>query len=138
MENRNKLIPRLIAGAVGVGGLVLVFVFQRTDVLPSQADRYFHFSVNRFLRILLNDACMLLVLHALFADKKVLRLAVAMQIVDLFLLLPLYLALKLSLEGASELSSPFLSQLHRLIVHPTLMILLIPAVYYQKIVLKRT
>lgn len=129
---------RVIAGAAGVSGLALVFLFQRLDVLAFltgvQGSPDLHFGVNRFIRIFLNDAFMLLVLYALFCDIRVLRLAIWIQLIDLFLLFPVYLAFKLTLEGASEISSPFLSQLHRLIVHPTLLILLIPAIYYQRLV----
>nr|WP_262899620.1 exosortase F system-associated protein [Chryseosolibacter histidini] len=95
-----------------------------------------HFSINRLARIFLNDIFMLLVLYALFADTRILKLALWVQVIDLLVLLPLYLVVKLSLEGDSEISSPFLSQFHRLIVNPTLMILIIPAVYYQRLARK--
>ena len=75
---------------------------------------------------------MLLILWAWFKDPFVTRLAIWIQLIDVFILLPVYLYFKLSMEGISEISMPVLSQLHRLIVNPTLMILLIPAVYFQK------
>lgn len=114
-----------------------MYLFQRTDVLGLITQEQFspamHFSVNRLTRIFLNDIFMLLVLYGLFADTRILKLALWVQAIDLLVLLPVYLVVKLSLEGDSEISSPFLSQFHRLIVNPTLMILIIPAVYYQRI-----
>ena len=138
MEIRNNVTIRVILGVIALAGLAVVFMVQRLDLFALLSGRQFsaelHFAINRTLRIFFNDAFMLLFIYALFADRKVIRLAVGIQILDLFVLFPIYLGLKLSLEGASELSSPFLSQFHRLIVNPTLMILLIPAVYYQKII----
>ena len=124
--------------ACGLAGLTMVFVFQQSGlfIAPfiSKADNpNIYFSVNRTLRVLLNDVSMLLLIAGWFNSKPVIKLAVAIQIVDLLVLLPLYLSLKLSIEGDKEISSPLLSQLHRLIVNPTLMILLIPAVYFQRL-----
>lgn len=140
MEHGQGLITRVVIGAAGVAGLALVFLFQRTDVLGLISQTHFspemHFSINRLVRIFLNDIFMLLVLFALFIDTRILKLALWVQTIDLLVLLPLYLAIKLSLEGDSEISSPFLSQFHRLIVNPTLMILIIPAVYYQRLAKK--
>jgi hypothetical protein len=59
-------------------------------------------------------------------------LAVFIQLIDLVVLLPIYLLIKLAMEGDEEISSPLLSQFHRLIVNPTLMILLLPAIYFQR------
>jgi exosortase F-associated protein len=136
LEPGTAIIKRIAAGAIGVAGLALVFVLQRTDVLELVTDHRFsaeiHFTVNRFSRILFNDAFMLMVLYGLFSDTKILKLALWIQLIDLFILFPVYLLAKLLWEGDAEISSPFLSQFHRLIVNPTLMILLIPAVYYQK------
>ena len=141
MEIGTDIVKRIALGVSAIIGLAVVFMVQHIDLLGEiTATKYssgLHFTVNRMLRIFFNDACMLLFIHALFHDRNVLRLAIYIQVIDLFVLFPLYLALKLPFEGASELSSPFLSQLHRLIVNPTLMILLIPAVYYQKFIQKR-
>ncbi|MFN7791875.1 MAG: hypothetical protein ACK5NM_04935, partial [Cyclobacteriaceae bacterium] len=84
----------------------------------------------------LNDFFMLLLLAGWFRSRSVLQLAFAVQLIDFFLLLPVYLLVKLNLEGDVEISSPLLSQFHRLIVNPTLMILLIPAVYFQRFIKK--
>ncbi|MFM8912145.1 MAG: hypothetical protein ACKOE6_04365 [Flammeovirgaceae bacterium] len=122
--------------AAAVAGLAAVFVFQQANWLqalisPAQNPNLF-FVVQRVLRVLLNDACMTLLLVGWFASRNVFKMALILQAIDLFILLPVYLAIKLSIEGNSEISSPLLSQFHRLIVNPTLLILLIPAVYFQR------
>ncbi len=132
-----KQSPKRIAFLVlGVAGLAFVYLFQRTDALgwlcQCQAGANVHFIFNKSLRLVLNDLLMLVIIYAWFKDSAVTKLALWVQLVDMFLLLPLYLILKLLLEGDSEISSPLLSQMHRLIVNPTLMILIIPAIYFQR------
>lgn len=127
---------RLMMMVAAVAGLALVFLFQEVDVLnvcgSCTFHPYTHFVVKKTLRVALNDTLMLLFIHALFRDPSVTRLAWYVQLVDTLVLLPAYLIIKLTYEGDGELSMPLLSQLHRLIVNPTLMVLLIPAVYYQR------
>ncbi|HMJ67980.1 MAG TPA: hypothetical protein VK508_03760 [Cyclobacteriaceae bacterium] len=123
--------------AIAIGGLAMVFLFQNADVLDLLCgDCSFHpytrFVVKKTLRVFLNDSFMLLFIHALFRDPSVTKLAWYIQLADTLILLPLYLFIKLSYEGDAEISIPLLSQFHRLIVNPTLMVLLIPAVYYQR------
>ncbi|MEI9919974.1 MAG: hypothetical protein WDO14_14430 [Bacteroidota bacterium] len=127
---------RLTMMAIAIVGLALVFLFQRVDILKICGSctfhPYTHFVVKKLLRVVLNDSFMLLFIHALFQDRSVTRLAWYIQLVDTLVLLPVYLVIKLNYEGDAEISIPLLSQLHRLIVNPTLMVLLIPAVYYQR------
>jgi exosortase F-associated protein len=137
METRLHPFERLGYALVASLGVALMFIFQHVDFLGVFASQNFnpslHFIVNRTVRILVNDLSMILLIHAIFADPRVVRLAFFIQVIDLFVLFPIYLALKLPTEGPSELSSPFLSQFHRLIVNPTLMIVLIPAIIFQKV-----
>lgn len=132
---------RVGAIALAIAGLGLIYVFQYTDFLSLTTGRAFaeeyHFIFNRMTRIVVNDSCMLLLIYAVFRDQKAVRLAFYIQLIDLFLLFPVYLLLKLPNEGVSELSSPFLSQFHRLIVNPTLMVLLIGGIYYQRLDINR-
>jgi exosortase F-associated protein len=132
----TSIVKRSLYAALGILGLALSYLFQYTDFLQMISGNQFtpesHFIVNRIVRMLINDISMIGVIYAIFLSKDVLKLALLIQMIDLLVLLPLYLMVKLPSEGVSELSSPFLSQLHRLIVNPTLMILLIPAVIYQR------
>jgi exosortase F-associated protein len=141
MEISDQRFKRIGLGTFAVSGLALIYLFQYTDflflVFGGSFRPEYHFVVNRTVRIFINDSCMLMLIYALFMDRKVLKLAFYIQVVDLLVLFPLYLLLKLPHEGVSELSSPFLSQFHRLIVNPTLMILLIGGVYYQNVGMKK-
>ena len=124
--------------------LAMVFIFQRFDYfkfievlfgLSNSGWPYVGFVVNKVIRFLVNDALCIFFIYALFKEKKYLRVAFYVFLIELFIVLPVYFWIKLSTEGDSELSSPLLSQIHRLIVNPTLMILLIVSFLYQK---KRT
>lgn len=85
-----------------------------------------------------NDlACMILIV-VFFREKKYLTAAWYLFVVELVVILPVYFLVKLSLEGASELSSPLLSQFHRIIVNPILMILLMAGFLYQKLKITTT
>ncbi len=134
--NQVSFRPRsnLVLLLIGATGIALTFLFQ--DFYFSEElvnDEVTRFIFRKTLRVLLNDVFMLLIIYAWFNDRQVTRLALFIQLVDGAVLLPLYLILKLTIEGSSEISSPLLSQLHRLIINPTLMILLIPAIYFQRL-----
>jgi exosortase F-associated protein len=122
--------------------LVLIYVFQRTDfrtyLLEALDSRehvlhpYVFFVFNKTFRLMLNDACCFLLILALFGRGKYMKAAFYVFLFELLVLLPVYFLLKLNLEGDAEISSPLLSQLHRLIINPTLMFLLIIAFFYQR------
>jgi exosortase F-associated protein len=118
----------------GLIALALIFVFQDVAVL-NQVDMhpYLRFSLRKMVRVVINDAAMLLIIYALFNKVGITRLAWRLFLIDLLVLLPVYLLVKLTIEGDSEISSPVLSQFHRLIVNPVIMLLLIPAVYFQNL-----
>lgn len=128
---------RVVLIILSLAGLALVFLFQHVDpiyvVCRCEVHPYTHFAMRKFIRVLLNDGFMILLIHAWFYERSITKLAFYVQLVDTFILLPVYLMIKLALEGDSEISSPLLSQFHRLIVNPTLMLLIIPAVYYQRL-----
>lgn len=123
---------------IALAGLGVMFLFQNYDWLSGlfgiHTHAYVHFVIKKFIRLFINDTLMLLLIFAWFNEKTITQLAWKLQLIDSFILLPVYLALKLWLEGDDEISSPLLSQFHRLIVNPTLMILLIPGVYFQRMV----
>ncbi len=123
--------------------LLLVYVFQLVSyasiinkILPENLSinhPYTVFIVNRTIRLIINDGACMLLIGSLFRDTKYLKAAWMVFLIELFFILPLYFVIKLNLEGASEISSPLLSQIHRIIVNPLLMVILIIAFYYQKI-----
>jgi len=122
-------------------GLIMVFFFQRFSyasfLFPSIESDNLVFIINKSIRLILNDSLCLGIIYALFYDIKYVKLGSAVQLVEMFVLLPLYFYFKLTLEGDSEISSPLLSQIHRLIVNPTMMVLLMVGFYYQLKVNKR-
>jgi exosortase F-associated protein len=132
---------RLAVLIIAIAGLGSVYLFQQRDffglICGCTSKPWIHFAFNKTLRLLVNDLLMLAIIQVWFFDKSITRLAFWIQLMDTFFLLPIYLVLKLTLEGEGEISSPLLSQFHRLIINPTLMILLFPAIYFQRYGLKK-
>jgi exosortase F-associated protein len=131
--HKNGLLNKLLM-AFGIGGIIVTFLMQDFSFLETWGltDSQ-EFITRKVLRVFCNDLFMLIFIAAWFKDRRVTRLAIAIQVIDGLILLPIYLTIKLSMEGTSEISAPLLSQFHRIIINPTLMILLIPAVYFQRI-----
>jgi exosortase F-associated protein len=125
--------------ALGMMGLLFVYLFQKENPAQvlgfllgtSSLNANLEFAVNRTLRLLLNDAFCMLIIYALFRERAYVSLAFLLFCFELVVLLPVYLVIKLSLEGPSEISSPLLSYIHRLIVNPLLMFILMAGFYYQ-------
>jgi exosortase F-associated protein len=123
--------------------LVLIYLFQRVsyaDILNSILPEILEirnpnpvFIFNRVLRLILNDAACMVIIWAVFQQTKFLRAAFLVFWSNFSLFCHSTLSIKLSLEGDSELSSPFLSQIHRIIVNPLLMFLLMIGFLYQKL-----
>jgi hypothetical protein len=86
------------------------------------------------LRLLANDLICFFMISSIFKEKSYRQIAFVVFMIELLVILPIYLFLKLSLEGTSEISSPLLSFIHRLIVNPTLMILTGIGLAYQKFI----
>ena len=131
----------LIAGSLIM--LVVIYIFQRFNfaivlnyILPEAIElsgHYTFFIVNKICRLILNDAACMVLIFALFNSKDYIKPAFYLFLIELFIILPLYLLIKLNVEGDSELSSPLLSQIHRLVVNPLLMFLLMLGFVYQKL-----
>lgn len=123
---------RIIVGVFSALGLFLIFLFQRIDYTVGMytTDSYIvRFIVNRSIRFLLNDMFAIGLIYALFEEKKYVIFSLWVQIFGLlFLLLP-YFVLKLYFP---TYNGPLISFLHRLILNPTLILLLIPAFYFQR------
>ena len=127
---------RIFIGVLSVIGLVLVFLLQRVDIATmigvgdAAIDR---FLFNRTIRFLLNDALTLGLIYALFVERKYIIFSLYVQVAGVvFFLLP-YFVLKIYFPSYN---GPMISFLHRLVMNPTLLMLLIPAFYYQKHLLK--
>jgi exosortase F-associated protein len=127
---------------LGLLGLVIVYVFQSqlfydpfinylyNPLKPEVPEHIgWKFILSKALRYLLNDGFALLVIWGLFKKKKYIRFAVLIFFIGFLVLLPIYLFLALNYYIETQ---SFLNHLHRLVLNPVLMMLLIPAFYYQQ------
>ncbi len=128
----NTLSFRLVVGILSVAGLIAVFLYQRINVagyLGVDHSAIAIFLVNRTIRFLLNDLLTIGLIFALFAERKYVLFAIWVQLAGVVLFLVPYYILKLYYPGYN---GPLISFLHRLILNPTLLLLLIPAFYFQR------
>ena len=143
MDHEGKPSPKKIdrkrwaVVAVAVIFLFLIYVFQRINIAGFLLAGFspspnLVFIINKTIRLVVNDLCCFAIIWAIFQEKKYMRIAFYVLLVEVLIILPLYFGIKLSLEGDSEISSPLLSQIHRLIVNPTLMLLLMVGFFYQR------
>ena len=84
--------------------------------------------LNKVLRYLVNDMAALGIIYALFAKPSYVRLGWWIMWFGLGFLLPLYYLGLWLLPPSQGIA---LSYLHRLVMNPVLLMLLIPALYYQ-------
>lgn len=129
--------------ALSLTMLILIYLFQRVSysgiinmMLPEAIQMVspnLIFSVNKTIRLILNDVACMIFIYAVFQQQVYLKASFYLFLLELFVLLPLYLIVKLNLEGDSEISSPLLSQIHRLVVNPLLMFLLMMGFVYQRL-----
>lgn len=131
LMDRMKAI-RMAIGVGSVAGLLLVFLFQGIDIAGHLGffDAGVHrFLFNRTIRFLLNDGLTIALIYAVFAERRFVLFALIVQVIGMILFLFPYYILKLYYPSYN---GPLISFLHRLILNPTLLLLLIPAFYYQR------
>ena len=108
-------INRWLIGFACVVGLVLVYLFQKLDpagaILPTLSAIH-KFLINRSIRFLLNDAFMIGLIYALFAERKYVIFALWVQLAGIILFLIPYFVLKIYYP---TYNGPMISYLHRLI-----------------------
>lgn len=123
---------RILLGVLALTGLVLVFLFQDIN-----AAAFFHLSSipavqfvwNRIIRFLLNDALTIMLIYAIFYERKYVIFSIWTQIAGTLLFLLPYLIFKLYYP---TYNGPLINFIHRLILNPVLLLLLIPAFYFQR------
>ena len=118
--------------AVSLLGLVAVFLFQEIDLarqLGMTGRSVDRFIVNRTFRFLLNDLFAIGVIYGLFQEKKYVLFSILVQAIGTVVFLIPYFIVKLNYPSYN---GPLINYLHRLILNPTLLLLLIPAFYFQK------
>lgn len=132
----NKLVIRILSFFISLVALIFIYLFQEFNygaalgnLLEISASETTFWVISKLIRFFLNDGFAILMIFALFEEKKYVVFAFLVQILGfIFFLIP-YLILSLSFSFQHEAS---LSYLHRIIMNPTLLMLLIPAFYYQK------
>lgn len=122
---------RLLIIGVSLMGLVAVYLLQRElqnffgyfELTSNQL-----FIVGRLARFIINDLLMILLIYGLFHKRKYVIFAFYVQLAGIFFLLVPYFIIRS--YGFSH--GPLISFLHRLVINPLLMVLLIPAFFYQE------
>jgi len=120
---------RMMLGIVAMAGLVSVYVFQDAGWVRAlrPVDPSAAFLAGKVARFLLNDAFALLLIWCLFPTRGHLYTAALVQLAGMVFFLFPYLYLKV---GAEASDGPLVSFLHRLVLNPTLLLLMIPAFYF--------
>ena len=122
----DQLSFRLVLGVGSALGLISVYLFQDlgigAELLPSDPDWRF-ISVKSF-RFFLNDLLAIGLIWSIFPGRGYLLAAIAVQLFGLIFILIPYFILKI---GFGFGNGPLISFMHRLILNPTLLLLLIPA-----------
>lgn len=118
---------------IGMSGLAGVYLVQDVPFaslsLGIPSDDFTAFVINKSLRFLLNDGFTLLIIFALFHEKSYMIFALYVQLFGMMVLLPGYLLIKYHFGDTYRSLD---SHLHRVIMNPVLLMLLIPAFYLQK------
>jgi hypothetical protein len=135
MKNKEWLQPdrkrRILLILISLMSLAIVFVGQRFDyslLISDGLDSKSQFIINRTIRFLINDNLVLLLIYGLFYDKKYVKFGLTVEAIGFFFLLIPYFMLRFY----TSIDHMYISFIHRLIINPTLMVLLIPAIYLQK------
>ncbi|UII23892.1 exosortase F system-associated membrane protein [Fulvivirga ligni] len=116
---------------IAIIGLMIMYLVQRNIQAffnSLLSDSYYAFVAARIFRFLINDLLMIAVIYALFKKRKYVVFAFYVQLAGIIFILTPYLIIK----SYTSYNGPLLSYLHRLIVNPLLMLLLIPAFLYQE------
>ncbi len=122
---------RIILGVISTTGLIAVFLFQHWNVaehLGLNLTNNLKFIFNRSVRFVVNDLLAIALIHALFNKRRYTIFSVYVQLVGMFFILVPYFIIKLQYPSYN---GPMINFIHRLIINPMLLLLLIPALYYQ-------
>ncbi len=109
-------------------GLALVYIFQNFDLASVLFVKNWpmNFILNRTIRFILNDFFVILLIYAIFNRKDYVVVALFVQLFGFIFILVPYLIIKINFPSHMGL---FVSFLHRLVVNPLLLILLLPGFF---------
>ncbi|QCK15897.1 exosortase F system-associated membrane protein [Mangrovivirga cuniculi] len=138
-ETKISLIWRVIWILTGIAGLAVVYITQKygwVDLIGGSIgietknwDKLSHFLVNRALRFVLNDIFAIAIIAGIFGRRDFVIFAVMVQIAGFIVFFIPYVILKIYFP---TYNGPLINFIHRLILNPVLMILLIPALYIKQ------
>lgn len=135
-------IKRVLLVALALFGLAFFYTLQDFDFVEFkfrynqsfggalENGKEINFVVSRLVRFIANDLLCILLIYALFNNRRYVVFGFYMQLFGLLVLFPLYIYLSLNAASQSEYS--VLVPLYRLVMNPILMVLLIPAFYFQQ------
>ena len=120
---------RIVLAAGSLTGMVLFFILQDATSISRwiPMDAHWAFLVSKTLRFLLNDFLAMGLVLAVFPGRQHLVVALLVQAFGLVFLLIPYFILKL---GLGMDNGPLVSFLHRLVLNPILMLLLLPGFWW--------
>jgi exosortase F-associated protein len=129
--NKSNVTRRWVLGLLGFVGLIIVYLFQKVNLaeILGVKQAINQFLVNRSIRFFLNDLLTILLIYSLFGKKKYVVFSIWVQLIGMFLFLIPYFYLRVNFP---TLHGPMINFLHRLIMNPILLLLLIPAFYFQQ------
>ncbi len=132
MNWKDIIKPRYSWIIPALTGLLLMYLFQNADfaLLFSVRSWPENFILNRLFRFLLNDLLVLALVYGLFGQKMYVMLGFYIQLFGMFFILLPYLIIKINYPAQA---GAFFSFLHRLVVNPLLLLMLIPAIFYAEI-----
>ncbi len=117
--------------ALGMVGLLAVYLFQKQINMFASSifDGFSAFAFGRGIRFILNDIFVIIMIYGLFPRREYVIFALLVQVAGILFILFPYLILKYSMPGYN---GPLISFLHRLVLNPLLMLMLIPAFYLKE------
>lgn len=125
----EQLPLRIIVGTTAVGLLLAFLMFQHINwaAFFKVQPGIWQFIVNRTLRFIINDVLTILLIYALFFNRRYVIFSALIQLLGLVIILIPYFLIKINMP---HYNGPMISFLHRLVLNPILLLLLIPVFYW--------
>jgi len=142
MELLNIGFRRWVLVFLAFAGLALMYTLQDFDFVAWRLTYHqsfggeieqgteVNFIVSRLVRFIANDLLCILLIYALFNNKRYVIFSFYVQLFGLLVLFPIYIYLALNSVSQQEYS--LVVPLYRMVMNPILMVLLIPAFYFQQ------
>jgi exosortase F-associated protein len=120
---------RLLLSITAIMGLLMSYLFQDFNIAMMLGIEAINiqFVFNKISRFILNDGLLIVLIYSIFREKRFVMFALLVQAFGfVFILIP-YLILKIEFHSSN---GPLVSFLHRLVLNPILLLLLIPSYWF--------